>query len=164
MKILVTGTPGVGKTTFSSCISKKFKIPHIEISKYIEENNLYEEYSEVYKSLLFDDKTVKESLEKHVLGRESYIIDTHSCGMVEEAAFDLVFLLTAPIEVLYKRLKERGYDEDKIKENVECEIFGVVREEVEDLFGERYYIIGEEGLTLEEAVKIIGKNMNGRLK
>ncbi|AFN83900.1 putative nucleotide kinase [Encephalitozoon romaleae SJ-2008] len=164
MKILVTGTPGVGKTTFSSFISKKFKIPHIEISRYIEENNLYEEYSEVYKSLLFDDKTVKESLKKHVLDKESYIIDTHSCGMVERTAFDLVFLLTAPIEVLYKRLKERGYDEDKIKENVECEIFGVVREEVEDLFEEGYYVVGEEGLTFEEAVAIIGKNMDGRLK
>ncbi|KAG5860259.1 putative kinase [Encephalitozoon hellem] len=166
MKILVTGTPGVGKTTFSSCISERFKIPHIEMSKYIEENNLYEEYSEVYKSLLFDDEVVRESLEKNVFGKEAYVIDTHSCTVVEKATFDLIFLLTAPVEVLYRRLKERGYDEGKIKENVECEIFGVVREELEDIFGEGYYTVGEEegGITLEEAMKVIGEKINERSK
>ncbi|ADM12416.1 putative nucleotide kinase [Encephalitozoon intestinalis ATCC 50506] len=161
MKILVTGTPGVGKTTFSLDISKRFGIPHVEMSRYIEENNLYEEYSETYKSLLFDDEVVRKSLEGYLLGKESYIIDTHSCGMAANIAFDLVFLMKAPVEVLYKRLKERGYDEDKIKENIECEIFGVVEEEVEGLFGDNYHTIGEEegGLTSEEAMCIISKKI-----
>ncbi|KMV65248.1 putative kinase [Encephalitozoon cuniculi EcunIII-L] len=163
MKILVAGTPGVGKTTFSSRISEMFGIPHIEMSRYIEENNLYEEYSETYKSLLFDDRAVRKSLEMHVIGKDSYIVDTHSCGMVKGMSFDLIFLLTAPVEVLYKRLKKRGYDEDKIKENIECEIFGVVEEEVEEFFGAGYYPVGEEEgkLTPEEAIDVIGKKMNG---
>lgn len=161
MKILVTGTPGVGKTTFSSRVAKRLGIPHVEMSRYIEENRLYDEYSETYKSLIFDEGAVQESLEKHLAEKDSYVVDSHSCGAVSGISFDLIFLLTAPVEVLYKRLKERGYDEGKIKENIECEIFGVVEEEVEDLFGTGYHIVGdEEGrLSLEEAMDLIDRRM-----
>ena len=35
---------------------------------------------------------------------------------------------------LYDRLKERGYTEKKINENIECEIFGVLQEEVQESY------------------------------
>lgn len=158
MRILVSGTPGVGKTTFSSQVSERFKIPHVEMSRYIKDNELYVEYDEKYSSFVYDDEVVKESLKTHLLGMNSYIIDTHSCGVVDDVDFDLIFILTSPVEVLYQRLKERGYDDLKIKENIECEIFGVVREEMEDLFGSAH-VIGDEGLTLEEAMEMIGRRM-----
>ena len=35
---------------------------------------------------------------------------------------------------LYDRLKERGYNENKINENIECEIFGVLAIEVAESY------------------------------
>ena len=35
---------------------------------------------------------------------------------------------------LYDRLKERGYAEKKITENIECEIFGELAEEVAESY------------------------------
>ena len=45
--------------------------------------------------------------------------------------FDLVVLLRTNDTVLFDRLKERGYPQKKITENIECEILEVTKEEVE---------------------------------
>ena len=42
----------------------------------------------------------------------------------------MVVLLRCNNTELYNRLKERGYNEEKITENIECEIFGELAEEV----------------------------------
>lgn len=159
MKVLVAGTPGVGKTTLSSRMSKRLGIPHVDISRYIEENKLYTEFDEKYKTLMFDEAAVEASLQSHLAGMDSYIIDSHSCGVLRSFVFDLVFVLTLPIETLYKRLKDRGYDDIKIKENIECEIFGVVKEEVEDIFGRNFHTVGEESddITAEKAMELAEK-------
>ena len=53
------------------------------------------------------------------------IVDYHGSDFFDEDWFDIVFVLRAEIEVLNKRLEERGYNEDKIKNNLESEIFQV---------------------------------------
>lgn len=35
---------------------------------------------------------------------------------------------------LFDRLQQRGYNQKKIDENIDCEIFGVLKEEVEDSY------------------------------
>ena len=52
-------------------------------------------------------------------------MDYHGSDFFEEDWFDIVFCLRAEIEVLNKRLEERGYGEEKIKNNLESEIFQV---------------------------------------
>jgi adenylate kinase len=42
-----------------------------------------------------------------------------------------VVLLRASNTILFDRLKERGYSQKKITENIECEILEVTKEEVE---------------------------------
>ena len=42
MIIIVTGTPGTGKTTFSKEIAKEKNLKYIDVSKIIKENNLSE--------------------------------------------------------------------------------------------------------------------------
>ena len=162
MRILVAGTPGVGKTTFSSEVSKEFGMSHVEVSAYIEQNKLYTEFDKKYATLLFDEDLVGSSLERYLSAMDSYVVDTHSCEVVKTLSFDLIFVLTTPIEVLYKRLRSRGYGEVKIKENIECEIFGVVREEVEEIFGMNFYVVGEENdaITLDSAMDLIRRRIN----
>lgn len=48
--------------------------------------------------------------------------------------FDVVVVLRCPTEKLYDRLQSRGYSEFKIKENVECEIFGTLLEEARESY------------------------------
>lgn len=64
------------------------------------------------------------------------IVDFHSVDFFPERWFDLVLVLRCNNTVLYDRLKERGYGEKKITENVECEIMEVVAQEAKESYAE----------------------------
>ena len=55
------------------------------------------------------------------------VVDYHACEFFPERWFDLVIVLRCDNTILFDRLTERNYPEKKIRENVECEIFGTVR-------------------------------------
>lgn len=48
--------------------------------------------------------------------------------------FDLVLVLQTDNTILYDRLEKRGYDQEKVQENVTCEIMQVVLEEARDSY------------------------------
>jgi adenylate kinase len=154
MRLLITGTPGVGKTTLARELSGRLRIEHVDVSEYIRSRRLYSSYDEKYRTHVFDERKVRRALSKYLSAMGSFIVDTHCCDVVEGISFDLVFVLTESTETLFKRLKARGYDELKIKENIECEIFGVIKEDAEEIFGD-YYTVGPDGITQEEAIAII---------
>ena len=62
------------------------------------------------------------------------ILEFHSCDFFPERWFDLVVLLRCNNTQLFDRLKERGYNQKKIDENIECEIFGELKDEVENSY------------------------------
>lgn len=57
------------------------------------------------------------------------VIDHHSSDLFPERFFDLVIVLQTDNTLLFDRLKARGYNEKKLKENIECEIMQVPAEE-----------------------------------
>ena len=62
------------------------------------------------------------------------VLEHHSCSFFPERWFDLVLVLRTNNTELYDRLKQRGYTENKIRENVECEIMQVVADEAIESF------------------------------
>ena len=72
--------------------------------------------------------------------RGGIILEFHSCDFFPERWFQLVVLLRCDNTQLYDRLKERGYNEKKITENIECEILDVLKEEVESSYKEEIVI------------------------
>jgi len=150
MKILVTGTPGVGKTTLSKEIAEAKKIEHIDISAFIKSNKIYESYNKEFDSLVFDENTVKDFLNEYIKNKASFIIDTHSPTVAIDINFDFIFHITCSTSVLGKRLADRKYSETKIMENLESEIFNVIGEEIEEYFGEKVWTINGSGLPNED--------------
>lgn len=53
-----------------------------------------------------------------------------------ERWFDLVVVLRTSNDVLYPRLEARGYNAKKVTENIEAEIFQVVRDEAMESYKE----------------------------
>ena len=62
--ILITGVPGVGKTTISSLLMQKLDAVHIDISKIVKEENLYESIDEERQSLIIDIEKLRISILK----------------------------------------------------------------------------------------------------
>lgn len=135
--ILVTGVPGTGKTTFAPAVAERFGLRFVDINKLIVEHKLHEGYDNQYKSFVLDEEKLLDELEE-LFDQEApeggLVIDYHACEFFPERWFDLVLVLRCSNTVLFDRLKARNYAEKKLRDNLECEIFGTVAEEAEDAY------------------------------
>ncbi|MFH1588090.1 MAG: AAA family ATPase [Candidatus Diapherotrites archaeon] len=130
MIIIITGSPGTGKTTIARELSKKTQFPVINEQKYALAHNIG----------LFDPKTnelvvpldlLEKSLSKHLLGLKSVILEGHLlCEMALNA--DLCIVLRINPDELEKRLKQRKYSDEKILDNVFCEQTGFCLEKAKE--------------------------------
>ena len=69
-----------------------------------------------------------------LMSRGGVVVDHHASDFFPERFFDIVFVLRADTTLLYDRLKTRGYNEAKLQENVQCEIFQTLLDEARDSY------------------------------
>lgn len=131
--ILVTGTPGVGKSTLCEKLSEATGLKWLEVSKIAKENNCLEEYDPVYKCCTLDEDKLLDGLEE-VMSAGGNIVDYHCCELFPERWFDIVFVLQTDNTTLYDRLTGRGYEGKKLEDNIDCEIFQTVFEEAKSSY------------------------------
>eukprot|EP01028_Stygiella_incarcerata_P013260 TRINITY_DN81729_c0_g1_i1.p2 TRINITY_DN81729_c0_g1~~TRINITY_DN81729_c0_g1_i1.p2 ORF type:complete len:172 (+),score=56.51 TRINITY_DN81729_c0_g1_i1:162-677(+) len=133
--ILICGTPGTGKSILSSTLCERTSLHHIDVSDFVKQNALHEEFDEEFQTYIVDEDKVVDALAERV-SRGGVVVDYHSCDFFPEDWFDLIVVLRTSTEVLFDRLEKRGYSEKKRTENMECEIFQVVLEEARTAFPE----------------------------
>nr|CAG8594708.1 4307_t:CDS:2 [Entrophospora candida] len=138
--ILITGTPGTGKSTLSELLAKSTNYKYINVGELAKEKNLYDGYNETFDTNILDDDKVVDELEEIIEEDGGNIIDFHSCELFPERWFDLIIVLRADITILYDRLEKRKYTGQKITENVDCEIFQIVLEEAKESYSEEIVV------------------------
>ena len=119
IRIAVTGTPGVGKTTFC----ERSKWPMISVKELAIQHDCMDGFDEDGTSLID-----VESLSQ-VVGwpEEDYLlIDGHLSHLLP---VDAAIVIRCNPSVLRERLKSRTYSTEKINENVECELIGIITSE-----------------------------------
>ncbi|TRM89837.1 NMP kinase [Sulfolobus sp. C3] len=155
MIMLITGTPGVGKSLVSSKLREIFKCEYLNVSRFVVERKLYTEFDEISQSYVIDEEKVKEELRKFLEKQTNVIIETIYPSLIPKA--DLVVVLRRNPLKLYRELKDRSWSELKIAENVEAEILGVTAEEAKQNF-ENVCEIDTTNNNVEQIVnKIINK-------
>lgn len=131
--ILITGTPGTGKTTLADELAQSTGLSYLNISQFVKENNLYESYDEEYECYILDEDRLIDEIDEQM--REGgNIVEYHSCDFFPERWFDIVFVLRTDNSILYKRLEKRNYSQKKIQENVQCEIFQTILDEAKNSY------------------------------
>ncbi|KAI0348653.1 P-loop containing nucleoside triphosphate hydrolase protein [Trametopsis cervina] len=128
--IVITGTPGTGKTTHAQMLAEESPIPlkHINVGDLVKEKTLYEEYDEEWQSYTVDEDKLLDELEPLAL-EGGIILDWHTCEIFPERWPDLVVVLRCDHTKLWERLEKRNYPLKKIQENNEAEIMEVVLDE-----------------------------------
>jgi adenylate kinase len=134
--ILITGTPGVGKSTTAQLMINSmpnFKL--LEVSAIAKENN-FGEHDLEFDTLILDDDGEDALLDmlEPLLEKGGCIVDFHSPELFPESWFELILVLRSNTEILYDRLTARGYNEKKRNENMECEIMQVILEEARESY------------------------------
>lgn len=165
--ILITGTPGVGKTSLALLLTDRLnelttnkQFTYINIGKLITDKKLYTEWNEEFDVPEFDEDLVDKELDP-LIAEGGCILDFHSSYFILEDWVKLIVLLRCDNTILYDRLNARGYSEKKIKENIECEIMEVTAEEVKDNFAEEKIIElrNEQIEDMERNIEIIIENI-----
>lgn len=108
MRVVVTGTPGTGKTTATELLETDLDVVHL--NDLIREEDLTESVDDERESLVADIDAVRERL----AGREDVVIDSH---LAHHLPADRVVVLRCDPEVLEERLLNRGESAGKASEN-----------------------------------------------
>jgi len=112
-KIVITGTPGTGKTTVAKLLSRKLRLPVTHITNIVKEKKLG--IGKEKGSIVVDMKKLQKELEKR-----TGLIEGHlACEFPLKSA--VVIVLRCNPNVLKKRMQKRGYSSSKIMENLEAE-------------------------------------------
>ncbi|CAK9438720.1 uncharacterized protein LODBEIA_P29440 [Lodderomyces beijingensis] len=142
--IIITGTPGCGKTSHSESLVNQlnqslheegtvYHFTHLNISEVAKERDCIESYDKKRDTSVVDEDKLLDFLEPD-LEKGGVIVDWHCCDIFPERLIDLVIVLKTDNSQLYDRLKKRNYKDAKIQENLDCEIMEVVLNEARDSY------------------------------
>ncbi len=137
--ILITGTPGTGKSTMAEALAAATGLRAINVGDLVKEKQLHSGWDEKYESHVLDEDRVCDELEE-ILEPGGSIVDYHGCDFFPERWFDLVIVLRTDNSVLYSRLEARSYSQHKLTENVEAEIMQVILDEARESYAEEVVV------------------------
>eukprot|EP00978_Attheya_sp_CCMP212_P015471 scaffold39928_cov45-Attheya_sp.AAC.3 len=158
--ILITGTPGTGKTITASLLAvrildvtfqarhnfklglptiltaEKAGMTHLSVGDLIKEHKCWDGRDEALDSYILDEDKLLDLMEPMMeeAAAVGVVADYHSVEFFPERWFDLVVVLRTNTNVLFDRLTERGYNETKRTENMTCEIMQVILEEARESY------------------------------
>ena len=134
--ILITGTPGVGKTATASRLAERAGMRHIHVTEVIKQNQCFDGRDDELDSFFLDEDKLLDIMETMMEAAADdgagIVADYHSAELFPERWFDLVLVLRTSTDVLFDRLTKRGYSEKKRAENMECEIMQLLLDEARE--------------------------------
>lgn len=151
MAIAITGNPGVGKHTISKEILKHVKYSILDINQIAKDSDLIEpndgtndvdveKLGKIINQKIFDSNLIVGHLAPYVIEPEK----------IEK----IIVLRRNPYELL-DVYKDRGYSEEKAKENAGSEILGIVYFDTITKFRGKVYQIDVSGKSIKEVSDIV---------
>ena len=140
--IIVTGTPGTGKTTISKFICKKFNYKYIDVNRLIKKHNLRDGYDKKRRCYIIDEKKLCRILIKEINNQKNsatkqnfcgIVIDSHLSHYLPKEYVELCIVVKCNLKTLEQRLKKRRYNKGKIRDNIDCEIFDICYHEAVEI-------------------------------
>ncbi|ETV87736.1 hypothetical protein H257_01209 [Aphanomyces astaci] len=133
--ILVTGTPGTGKTTLCQLLAERTPLRNVNVGDLVKEHELHAGRDEDFDCFILDEDKVVDDMDDMMSSADGgIVVDFHTCDFFPERWFDLVVVLRTDNTTLFDRLTNRGYTAKKVSENVECEIMQVVLQDAQESY------------------------------
>lgn len=162
--ILVTGTPGTGKTTVSKSLSERLSIPLVAVNDLVEEKHLYHGHDpeKGYKEVDMEGLSQELKLLLKNSGEDGLILEGHLAHFSDDSDLidSLVVLRTRP-DILKKRLQKREWPEAKVNENIEAEALDICTFEAVEIHGKKVNEVDTTNLEIEEVVDMVIKIILG---
>ena len=164
---IVTGTPGVGKSSISKMLASILGARLISIGELVKKEGLYTGWDEKRETLIADTDRLSERISEIINAeRRTIIIEGHyAVHVVPPEKVDLIFVLRRDPRKLKKTLEDRGYSRRKVMENLAAEILDVCLFDAVDICGvEKVCEIDTTSRSPEEIVDEIISVIKGERK
>ncbi|MBR9691530.1 AAA family ATPase [Candidatus Woesearchaeota archaeon] len=161
MIIIISGTPGTGKTTLAKKLMNSLSYPLLDVKRFIKEKKLAESYDKKRKSDIIDIKKLNKALIEEIKtikkqhSPEGIIIDSHLSHYLPKKYVDLAVITKTGLKTLEKRLKKRRYSKAKIRENLDCEIFDICLNEAKEKGHKTITVDTTKGINMKKVLKKI---------
>ncbi len=148
MRIVITGSPGTGKSTIARMLSERLGIQLIDIKKIVNEKGLCEgpecevDVLELAREMEFLED------------EDDFIVEGHLACEMELPAEFVIVLRTNP-EVLKQRLSERNYAEKKLSENLMAEMLDYCTQRAAAMYPRKPMELDTSERTADECVSMI---------
>jgi adenylate kinase len=157
MILLITGTPGTGKSTLSRLLADKLDGRLVDINQLVNEKKLYSGHEPEKGYKVVDMEALEVELQDIVENNQDQavwiIVEGHLSHYFPRA--DLVVVLRTHPHVLKDRLEKRGWKNAKIMENLQAEALDICTWEAYHIHGEKVHEVETSRITPEEALDII---------
>ena len=127
--IIVSGTPGTGKTTFAKKIAKEQNLKYIDVKEIIKKNDLVDEFDKEKDTDIIDVEKLNSVVVEIIKKEKNVVIDSHLSHYLPKEYVDKCYITKCELPELKKRLEQRGYSKEKVRENLDAEIFDTCRVE-----------------------------------
>jgi len=127
--VIISGTPGTGKTTVSKAISKIINARLVSLNDLVIQKDFIISYDSKRDTFIFDEKAIIKFILNLIKSYDPkrvnfLIIEGHFSDIIPEKFVDYVIILRCHPDELSIRLKKKGYSKSKIIENIQSEILG----------------------------------------
>lgn len=133
VKLIITGTPGTGKTKIAEELADQTGYELIDLKKFVNQNGLFS-IKEGQKEV--DVPLLRKRLLPHLKQFRDYIVEGHLACEIKIPADHIIVLRTHP-KTLKARMQKRRYKKKKLNENIEAEMLDYCVQRVEAVYGIR---------------------------
>ena len=136
--LLVTGTPGTGKTVLAKKLSLLLNYTYFDVNSFIKNAHIYSSYDQKRRSYVVDEAKLAREMVKvrgNALesGQKGIVFDSHLSHYLPSKYANLCLVTRCRLKTLQKRLHDKGYPTAKVRENMEAEIFEVCLSDAREL-------------------------------
>lgn len=158
MKIIISGTPGTGKTEVSKILSDILGYKLIRINEFARDKDIIIGTDKERRSDIIDENRLQKMSEDIP---DNTVIEGH---LAHYCKADTAIILRTDPSVLKKRLKRRRWPKKKIRENIESEILDIILQESAALNKNTYEVDTTKKTAHDAAEEIISILKSGSSK